>query len=159
VDKLTPQQRHKNMQHIRSKDTKIEIVLRKALWSKGYRYRKNCYYLPGKPDIAITKYKIAIFCDSEFFHGYQWEKKKLQLGTNQDYWIKKIERNILRAQENDKALLALGWLPVHFWGREILRHKDDCVVAVEDLIFELRRRSSDCELEDLTLLYENYLYP
>jgi DNA mismatch endonuclease (patch repair protein) len=142
VDKLTPQQRHKNMQHIKSKNTKIEIILRKALWSKGYRYRKNWSHLPGKPDIAITKYKIAIFCDSEFFHGYQWGKKKLRLETNRDYWIKKIERNILRDQENDKALLASGWLPVHFWGREILRHKDDCVRVIEDLISSLKQLSS-----------------
>lgn len=69
LDRLTPEQRHKNMKNIKSSDTKIEITLRKALWKKGYRYRKNYKKLPGKPDIAITKYKIAIFCDSEFFHG------------------------------------------------------------------------------------------
>lgn len=69
MDNLTQEQRHKNMQHIKSKDSKIELTLRKALWKKGIRYRKNWKELPGKPDIVITKYKIAIFCDSEFFHG------------------------------------------------------------------------------------------
>ena len=79
MDRLTPEQRHKNMKNIKSSDTKIEITLRKALWKKGYRYRKNYKKLPGKPDIAITKYKIAIFCDSEFFHGKDWEVLKPQL--------------------------------------------------------------------------------
>ena len=62
----------KNMQRICSRDTRIEVILRKALWAKGYRYRKNCSDIPGKPDIALTKYKIAIFCDGEFFHGKDW---------------------------------------------------------------------------------------
>lgn len=82
MDKLTPEQRSLTMSHIRSKDTKIERILRNALWHKGYRYRKNYKQLPGSPDIAITKYKIAIFCDSEFFHGYNWEIKKQKLGQN-----------------------------------------------------------------------------
>ena len=69
MDRLTKEQRHKNMSHIKSKDTKIEVKLRKALWHKGYRYRKNYSQLPGKPDIVLTKFKIVIFCDSEFFHG------------------------------------------------------------------------------------------
>ena len=76
MDNLTKEQRRKNMQHIHSKDTKIEVILRKALWQKGYRYRKNCKDIPGKPDIALTKYKIAIFCDGEFFHGKDWEVLK-----------------------------------------------------------------------------------
>ena len=74
ADVLTPEQRRKNMQHIKSNDTKIEVLLRKALWNKGYRYRKNYKKLPGKPDIVLTKYKIAIFCDGEFFHGLSSEK-------------------------------------------------------------------------------------
>lgn len=74
MDVLTPSQRHKAMTAIRSRDTSIEVTLRKALWHKGFRYRKNYNILPGKPDIVITKYNIAIFCDSEFFHGKDWEK-------------------------------------------------------------------------------------
>ena len=73
ADVLTKEQRHKNMKNIRSKDTSIELKLRKELWRRGYRYRKNYTELPGKPDIVLTKYKIAIFCDSEFFHGKDWE--------------------------------------------------------------------------------------
>ena len=69
MDNLTREQRHKNMKNIHAKDTKIEVILRKALWNKGYRYRKNYKKLPGSPDIVLTKYKIAIFCDGEFFHG------------------------------------------------------------------------------------------
>lgn len=79
MDRLTKEQRHKNMKNIRSKDTSIELKLRKELWRCGYRYRKNYTELPGKPDIVLTKYKIAIFCDSEFFHGKDWEVLKPQL--------------------------------------------------------------------------------
>ena len=95
---------HKTMSRIRGKDTKIEVTLRKALWQRGYRYRKNYKDLPGRPDIVLTKYKIAIFCDSEFFHGKDWEilKPKLEKGKNPDYWVKKIQRNIERDEEKDK---------------------------------------------------------
>ena len=79
-DVMTPEQRSRTMSHIKGKDTSIEVLLRKALWRKGIRYRKNYKKLPGTPDIAITKYRIAIFCDSEFFHGYNWEIKKQKLG-------------------------------------------------------------------------------
>ena len=94
----------KNMSRIRGKDTSIEITLRKALWKQGIRYRKNYKKLPGSPDIAITKYKLAIFCDSEFFHGKDWDilKPRLAAGKNPDYWVKKIERNRERDVEIDK---------------------------------------------------------
>ena len=89
MDRLTKEQRHKNMKNIKNRDTGIELTLRKALWKKGYRYRKNDKRLPGKPDIVLTKYKIAIFCDSEFFHGKDWEvlKPQLERGKNADFWI------------------------------------------------------------------------
>ena len=105
-----------NMRKIHSKDTAIELLLRKALWHKGYRYRKNYKALPGSPDIVLTKYKIAIFCDSEFFHGKDWEILKLRLekGKNPDFWVKKIERNRNRDYENDKKLLFLGYTVIHF---------------------------------------------
>lgn len=79
------------MQHIRAENKKIEEILRKALWHKGYRYRKNSTALPGKPDIVMPKYRIAIFCDGEFFHGKDWEmlKPRLENGNNSAYWIKK----------------------------------------------------------------------
>ena len=137
----------KNMRSIHSKDTSIELQLRKALWHKGYRYRKNYKALPGSPDIVLTKYKIAIFCDSEFFHGYNWEIKKQKLGHNREYWIKKIERNMARDRENDFKLIALNWIPIHFWGQEIQKHTEECVQAVEDLIFELRMNQFDAMID------------
>lgn len=138
MDNLTKEQRHKNMQHIRSKDTTIEVLLRKSLWKKGYRYRKNYDKLPGKPDIAITKYKIVIFCDGEFFHGKDWEvlKPRLERGNNSDYWIKKISRNMERDDEINKQLLFEGWTVIRFWGNDIKKNIDECVRVVEEVIFE-----------------------
>ena len=140
MDKLTPEQRHKNMKNIRSKDTSIECKLRKVLWKKGYRYRKNYKKLPGKPDIVLTKYKIVIFCDSEFFHGKDWETLKGQLnkGKNADFWIKKISQNIKRDEEIDNRLKGLGWTVIRFWGRDIKKNTEDCLKTVEETIFELK---------------------
>lgn len=138
MDNLTPEQRRKNMQHIKSKNTSIELALRKALWDKGYRYRKNYAAIPGKPDIALTKYKIAIFCDSEFFHGKDWEvlKPRLEKGNNSEYWVKKISRNMERDDEINKQLLFLGWTVIRFWGKDITKNTDQCIQVVEDIIFE-----------------------
>ena len=118
MGRMTPEQRHKNRAAIRSKDTSIEVKLRKALWHHGYRYRKNYTALPGSPDIAITKHRIAIFCDSEFFHGKDWDKLKLRLenGSNSTYWIKKIVRNMQRDIENEQALRFQEWTVLRFWG-------------------------------------------
>lgn len=139
-DVLTPEQRRKNMQHIRGKDTKIEVILRKALWAKGYRFRKNYKELPGTPDIVLTKYKIAIFCDGEFFHGKDWEvlKPRLEKSNNSEFWIKKISRNIERDDENDKKLLFLGWTVIRFWGDEIKKNTDECIRVIEETIFDLK---------------------
>ena len=144
MDNLTPEQRKKNMQNIRSKDTSIEKILRKALWEKGYRYRKNCKKLPGKPDIAITKYKIAIFCDSEFFHGKDWEilKPRLEKGNNSDYWMRKISRNRERDDEVNKQLLFQGWAVIRFWGNDIKKNIDECIQAIEEAIFEEKIESN-----------------
>lgn len=130
----------KNMSRIRSKDTSIEVKLRKELWHEGYRYRKNYKKLPGSPDIALTKYKIAVFCDSEFFHGKDWEvlKARLEKGSNSEYWIKKIERNRDRDGENDKKLLFLGWTVIHFWGKDILRNTEECIRVIEETIWDVR---------------------
>lgn len=138
MDNLTKEQRHKNMKNIKSKDTKIEVVLRKELWHRGYRYRKNYNELPGKPDIVLTKQKIVIFCDSEFFHGKDWEvlKPRLEKGNNANYWLKKIERNITRDQEINQQLNFLGWTVVRFWGNEILNNADECIKVIEETIFE-----------------------
>lgn len=136
MDNLTREQRHKNMQKIRSKDTKIEIILRKALWKKGYRYRKNYSKLPGKPDIALTKYKIAIFCDGEFFHGKDWEvlRPKLQKGERHEYWTSKIQKNIERDEEVNKQLLFEGWTVIRFWGKSILSNVEECIQVIEEAV-------------------------
>lgn len=139
MDRLTPEQRHKTMQQIKSKDTKIEIMLRKALWGKGYRYRKNYIKLPGKPDIVLTQYKIAIFCDGEFFHGKDWDLLKLRLenGNNGEFWISKISRNRERDDEINKKLFFEGWTVLRFWGNDIKKHTDECVKVVEEAIFDM----------------------
>lgn len=138
MDVLTKEQRQRNMKNIKNKNTKIELILRKALWHKGIRYRTNYTQLPGKPDIVLTKYKIAIFCDGEFFHGYDWinQKEKLKNSNNSQYWINKISKNISRDEKIDKELFALGWTVVHFWGKYILKHTDECVKYIEEIIYD-----------------------
>lgn len=128
----------KIMKKIKSTNTSIEVKLRKALWNRGYRYRKNYKELPGTPDIVIIKYKIAVFCDSEFFHGKDWEKLKVRLedGKNPNYWIKKIERNRKRDMNNDKKLFSLGWTVIHFWGSDIMKNTEECIKAIEEAIVD-----------------------
>lgn len=135
ADDMTPEQRRKNMQHIRSKDTSIEIKLRNALWHEGIRYRKNYKKIPGKPDIAITKYRIAVFCDSSFWHGCDFDTKK-PVDTNHEYWDKKIRRNMERDQEVNQQLKAMGWTVLRFWDVEINKRLDECVKTVKETIFE-----------------------
>jgi DNA mismatch endonuclease (patch repair protein) len=143
MDNLTKEQRHKNMVNIKGKNTSIELCLRKALWNKGIRYRKNYKKLPGKPDIAITKYKIAVFCDSEFFHGKDWEvlKPRLEAGNNAEYWVPKISRNRERDEEVNKELLFLGWTVIRFWGKEIKKNTEECIKVIEETIFDLKMES------------------
>ena len=128
------------MQHIKAKDTGIEVKLRKALWNKGYRYRKNYGNLPGKPDIALTKYKIAIFCESEFFHGKDWEvlKPRLEKSNNSQYWISKISRNRERDDKINKKMLFEGWTVIRFWGKDIQKNVDECVKVVEETIWDIK---------------------
>lgn len=127
ADDLTPEQRRRNMQAIKSKDTSIEIMLRKALWHRGIRYRKNLKELIGKTDIAITKHKIAVFCDSEYWHGYDWENQNKKIKSNRDYWIPKIERNMKRDKTVNEELTRQGWTVLRFWGFQIRRDLDSCV--------------------------------
>ena len=131
-DRLTPEQRHKNMVAIKSKDTGIEVMLRKELWRRGLRgYRKNYKKLPGKPDIVFTKQKVAIFCDSEFWHGYDWENRKEWIKTNREYWYPKIERNMQRDRETNKSLQEQGWVVLRFWGRDIRENLDYCIRIIQ----------------------------
>ena len=145
ADNLTQEQRRKNMQHIKSSNTKIEVLLRKALWKKGYRYRKNYKKLPGKPDIVLTKYKIAIFCDGEFFHGKDWEilKPRLEKGNSSEYWVSKISKNRKHDDEINKELLFLGWTVIRFWGNDIKKNTDECINVIEETIFDLKMSDID----------------
>jgi len=137
MDDLTPEQRRKNMQHIRSKDTSIEIKLRKALWHEGIRYRKNYKELPGKPDIAITKYRIAIFCDSSFWHGRDFDIKK-PVDTNREYWDSKIKKNMKRDIDVNRQLKEMGWVVLRFWDTEINKKLEMCVNTVIEGIIEVK---------------------
>ncbi len=131
MDRLTKEQRRKNMQAVKNKDSKIEIALRSALWSKGYRYRKNYTKLEGKPDIVIPKYKLAIFCDSEFWHGYNWDTRKHDIKSNKDFWIKKIEGNIKRDEYVNKILQDQGWKVIRLWGKDIQKNMNECLLKIE----------------------------
>ena len=164
MDNLTPAQRHKNMQNIKGKDTSIEIKLRKALWAKGYRYRKNYKELPGKPDIVLTKQRIAIFCDSEFFHGKDWEilKPRLEKSKNSEYWQKKITRNMERDEEVNKQLMFLGWTVIRFWGKDILKDTDECIKVIEETKKFISKKINDEGKRKLEFLEEeinkDYVY-
>ena len=132
--KKTQEQIHYNMQRVKSKDSEIEKILRNALWNKGYRYRKNVKDVFGHPDIVSKSKKVAIFCDSEFWHGYDWERKKNEIKTRQDFWIPKIERNMQRDKEVNMKLSEEGWTVLRFWGTEIKKQTENCVKEIEKCI-------------------------
>ena len=134
MDRLTKEQRHKNMKAVKNKDSKIEILLIKDLLSKGYRYRKNYTKLEGKPDIVLSKYKTVIFCDSEFWHGYNWKVRKNDIKSNKEFWIKKIEGNIKRDKIVNKILKEQGWKVVRLWGKDIQKNLNKCVNKIEKKI-------------------------
>lgn len=131
MDKLTPEQRHKNMQAVKSKDSQIELLLRQELWKRGLRYRKNVKSVFGHPDIAFIGKKVAVFCDSEFWHGYDWANRKSDIKSNKDFWIAKIERNIARDKEVNNYLTSHGWTVLRFWGKEIQKNVTHCVDMIE----------------------------
>ncbi|MFR9055849.1 very short patch repair endonuclease [Acidaminococcus intestini] len=128
---ITTPERSKIMSRIRGKNTTPERMLRKALWSHGIRYRKNYRKLPGSPDIAITRYWIAIFVDGDFWHarGHQ-DNPGEQIKNNKEFWSKKLRRNVERDKDNDAALTDLGWLVLHFWESDIKKDLDGCVKTV-----------------------------
>lgn len=134
MDRHTPEQRRRNMQAVKNKDSKIEITLRKALWRKGIRYRKNYNKVIGKPDIALVGKKVAVFCDSEFWHGKDWEEKKHNVRSNRRFWINKIEGNIKRDKAVNKLLTVKGWKVLRFWGKEILEDTESCVEKIETVL-------------------------
>ena len=119
------------MQAVKNKDSKIELLLRQELWKRGLKYRKNVNSVFGHPDIAFIGKKVAVFCDSEFWHGYNWEQRKNDIKSNKDFWITKIERNMVRDEEVNEYLKSHGWKVLRFWGKEILHDAAGCADMIE----------------------------
>lgn len=134
MDKHTPEQRRRNMQAVKNKDSQIELLLRKELWCRGIRYRKNSTKIFGKPDIVFIGKKIAVFCDSEFWHGYNWEERKKDFKSHQEFWIPKIERNMQRDKEVTAKLESEGWIVIRFWGNEIKKNTAQCADIIEKVV-------------------------
>ena len=145
--------RHKIMSRIGSNNTSIEVLLCKALWREGIRYRKNLRTLPGKPDIVITKHKIAVFCDGEFWHGKNWESKKDKIKENRDYWVPKIERNIARDNITEKKLINMGWVVLRFWGKDIKKDLNGCVYEIKEAIYEKTNGVDNMDYNSMVDLY------
>ena len=145
MDKHTPEQRHRNMKAVKNKGSRIETMLCKELWRRGLRYRKNYTKVYGKPDIVFVGKKVAIFCDSEFWHGFNWEERKNDIKSRREFWIPKIERNIDRDKEVTGALTQAGWVVLRFWGTDIKKNMTACVEEVKKAISLLKVDS--CEIE------------
>ena len=135
----TTHQRSELMKKIRSSNTKPELIFRKELWNSGIRYRLNSVSLPGKPDIVINKFKIVIFIDGDFWHGFRWEKKKPKIKANREYWIKKIEGNIKRDKSNNRKLKRLGYSVFRFWDHQIHKDLDSCISKVQSKIYSFHK--------------------
>lgn len=129
--KKTAEQISYNMSRVKNKDSEIELMLRRELWKRNIHYRKNVKTIFGKPDIAFKGKKIAVFVDSEFWHGYDWEHRKDDIKSNRDFWIPKIERTIQRDLEVNAHLESEGWLVLRFWGKEIKKNLLDCADVIE----------------------------
>jgi DNA mismatch endonuclease (patch repair protein) len=119
------------MSKIRSRNTKAEVKLRKALWQAGFRYRLHHKEIVGKPDVVFVKYRIAVFVDGDFWHGYNWEEKKKKILSNKAYWIPKIESNIERDKQVNNFLTGKGWRVIRFWEHEIQKNIDECLAKIK----------------------------
>ena len=143
MDIMTKAQRSRIMAKIRSKDTKAEILLRKTLWHLGFRYRKNWRKLPGTPDIALTRQKIAVFVDGDFWHARNYRKRPGdQIASRKKYWQKKLARNVERDKEVDDALTQEGWLVLRFWESDIQKDLEACVENVLSYASPRRRQKT-----------------
>lgn len=142
MDRLTPEQRRKNMQAVKSKGSEIEILFTKALYKKGYRYRKNDGTVFGRPDLTFKSLKIAVFIDSEFWHGKDWEMRKADHKTNLEFWHKKIAGNIERDKAVNDNLKSAGWLVLRFWGKDIKKNLDECITLFEQKVAEAKQAKS-----------------
>ncbi len=130
----TKEQISYNMKAVKSKDSQIELMLRRELWSRGLRYRKNSGKVFGHPDIVFMGKKVAVFCDSEFWHGYNWEERKKDFKSHQEFWIPKIERNMERDTEVTAKLQEDGWTVLRFWGNEIKKNTAQCADIIEKAV-------------------------
>lgn len=133
------------MSRIRGKNTSIELFLSKALWHRGLRFRKNSKTIFGHPDISIKKYKVAIFCDGDFWHGYDWENRKDDIKSNRDYWIPKIERNMDKDKEVNHILQNMGWTVIRIWEHEIRNDLPDVADMITRIVMEKAAISNDKE--------------
>lgn len=138
MDKLTKELRKRNMQAVKNSGSQIERKLQLELWHRGIRYRKNVKTIYGKPDIVFLRDKIAVFCDSEFWHGYDWENRKKDFKSNEEFWIPKIERNMQRDSEVTEKLKDEGWIVLRFWGKDIIKNTLNCADIIERTI-KIRR--------------------
>lgn len=132
----TKEQISLNMRHNKSKDTKPELLLRKALWKRGLRYRKNYKGVCGKPDIVFLKARIAVFVDGKMWHGYDWEHQKNDFKSHREFWISKIESNIERDKKVTKELTVQGWHVIRFWDFEIIKDLARCIDLIEKVYFD-----------------------
>ncbi len=120
-----------NMSQIKGKDTKAELLLRKELWHRGLRYRKNCALVYGKPDIVFLRKKVAVFVDGSFWHGYNYEQTENRIKNNKEYWTDKIETNRERDFQVTMFLAEEGWAVLRFWDFEVRENLKECADKVE----------------------------
>lgn len=125
----------------RKRDTRCEMLLRRALWRAGLRYRVSSKYLPGCPDIVFTKGRVAVFCDGDFWHGRNLLRRlsKLAEGHNSAYWTAKIQANSERDARNAEALCRRGWLVLRFWESDIIRDPEGIASSVAEAVGVRRR--------------------
>ena len=126
---------HKIMSSIKQKDTKPELLLRRALWAKGLRYRKNVKKLPGKPDVVFTKEKVAVFCDGDFWHGHNWALRGLasfeeELASYSSFWRDKLVHNVEHDKIVTNSLESMGWMVIRIWESEIKNDLEGCVERI-----------------------------
>ena len=128
----------------RSMDTRHERVLRSLLWRDGLRFRKNDRSVVGKPDVVFRRERVAVFCDGDFWHGRNWQRRSRRLGsgTNGAYWVEKIRNNIRRDRRIDEVLAREGWHVIRLWETDILKDPLACAKRVRTLLRRVRANMS-----------------
>ena len=164
MDKLTPQQRHANMAAIRGKNTKPEMIVRRGLWARGFRYRLNHKRLPGHPDLVLRKYRTCIFVNGCFWHGHNVtmsQIKNLELRiessecckipkTNREFWVAKIRRNKERDREEQKKLAAMGWHCITVWECELTpKKREETLEAIAFTLNHIYLQDRRCKTDDV----------